>query len=79
MSNRDLVQFARLVQRIEPDAVLDLGLPVDSLSRGDGAEVLVIGGEWAAQREIMDGTKQDFFTPGLTGPPLSPQAIRPCS
>jgi LCP family protein required for cell wall assembly len=78
LSNRGLVEFARIVQRIEPEAVIDLGLPVEPASLPGGAEVLVLGGEWTAQREILDGTKPDLFSPGLTRPSLPPLAIGPC-
>jgi hypothetical protein len=78
LSNRDLVSFAHLVHRVGLDGVLDLGLPVGPERRADGGEVLVVGGEWVAQREIMDGTRSGFFAPGVVGPPQQPLTIQPC-
>jgi LCP family protein required for cell wall assembly len=77
LSNRDLVAFAGVVQRVEPDAVADLVLPV-SPQRVGGAEVLVLDREWVTQLEIMDGTKPEFFTSGAVEPPQQPPTIQPC-
>lgn len=84
LSNRELIELARMVHKIEPQSVYEMALPVTERVQASGAAVLELTGDREAQIEVMDGTADDEFgeragaaAVPADGPPVGP-VIAPC-
>jgi LCP family protein required for cell wall assembly len=78
LSNRDLLELARVVRGIEPGLVHDVGLAVEDRELDGGRVVLVFTGEPGPQLEVMNGTDADFPQPGVTEPEPGSHTIGTC-
>jgi hypothetical protein len=78
LTNRRLVELARVVRGIEPGSVYDVALPVGDREVG-GAMVLQLTGDPGPWFDVMQSTEADVPEVGVTTPaPESPLPIRTC-